>query len=139
MSFFCSENKQNQPKLLPVTQDVMTFSKYLKSAGQANFEMLNRSEEWTSECRAAYCELNEIALAKIISFNRRHAGEVDKASVLAFGRSIACKARCSWKIGCPTSKKPCARLSSGSRSLARKAGLCQFSCILTWRSGSRVC
>jgi hypothetical protein len=46
--------------------------------------VLNRSEEWNSERRDAYYNLNEIALAKMISFNRRRVGEVAKVSVEEF-------------------------------------------------------
>lgn len=56
----------------------------MKASGQANVEILGRTDEWSSECKAAYSELSEITLARMISFNRRRVGEVERISVAAY-------------------------------------------------------
>ena len=81
-----NESHKNKPKLLPLTEDVMRMSEFLKKRGQECLTALQKAtrEGFGSDAKACWMSLNEISLAYIILFNRRRVGEVSKMTVTRF-------------------------------------------------------
>ena len=86
-----SETQQNKAKLLPLTEDIMKLSTKLKETGHACLTKLHqaRASSFTSEHKKAWINLNEVALAYLILFNRRRSGEVSKMKVKNFSERQA--------------------------------------------------
>ncbi|XP_022106564.1 uncharacterized protein LOC110987795 isoform X2 [Acanthaster planci] len=74
-----NETKRNNPKLLPLTQDVVKLSKYLKEQVKASQEELERANG--PEISKAWRKLAEALLAQVVVFNRKRPGEVSKMSL----------------------------------------------------------
>ncbi|XP_072178107.1 uncharacterized protein [Diadema setosum] len=68
------EQKRNHGKLLPLTEDVVHLTNFLKERGRKSYQRLaadtSDSEAWN--------DLNEVTLAQITMFNRRRTGEMSK-------------------------------------------------------------
>ena len=74
-----SKQKQNKPDLLPCTDDMIKLVQYLKTHMSKLGEQLNdeaRSHSWHELC--------ELALTRVIIFNKRRAGEVSKMTLEAY-------------------------------------------------------
>ncbi|XP_060081304.1 uncharacterized protein LOC132560656 [Ylistrum balloti] len=70
--------KWNKPSLLPLTNDVVKFQKYLDQQIDANIKLLEskNAQGWRPLCEAI--------LVSIILFNRRRSGEVERLSLDVF-------------------------------------------------------
>lgn len=81
------ENKRNKVKLLPLTEDVASLTNVLKEKGRkcANvlkeYQLGDKTDEDREVASESWRELNEVALAQIMLFNRRRQGEVSKMKV----------------------------------------------------------
>ncbi|XP_071501222.1 uncharacterized protein [Diadema antillarum] len=68
------EQKRNRVELLPLTEDVVHLTNFLKERGRRSYQRLaadtSDSEAWN--------DLNEVTLAQITMFNRRRTGEMSK-------------------------------------------------------------
>lgn len=74
-----SKQKQNKPDLLPCTDDMIKLVQYLKTHMSELGEQLNdqvQSRSWHELC--------ELALTRVIVFNKRRAGEVSKMTLEAY-------------------------------------------------------
>lgn len=74
-----SKSKSNKPSTIPFTRDVQLFHQYLEKKSAEAVENLTKQES-----PQTYAELAKVALAQIIIFNRRHAGEVSKMTLASF-------------------------------------------------------
>ena len=74
------EVRRNKPKVLPLTEDISSMAKYLKEEGRKNLQIL-KSRSDSDVVDNAWNRLNEIALAKLILFNRRRQGEASKMTL----------------------------------------------------------
>ena len=84
------DRKRNNPKVLPLSRDIVKLSKYLDTKGQAATQVLkDEAHEDRSEADkvAAWKELSEVTLSKLILFNRKRQGEPSKMK-LAFYKPI---------------------------------------------------
>lgn len=63
-------DRQNKPELLPLTSDIMKLSNYLDS--EIKVRMTAYEEQHTA---FSYAQLVHVTLAKLITFNKRRAGE----------------------------------------------------------------
>jgi hypothetical protein len=70
----------NNPKLLPVTSDVVKFTSYLKEMQAEAMDEVLRKKFDSHYCHA-FKSLSEATLALVILFNRRRQGEVSKLTV----------------------------------------------------------
>ncbi|XP_033118365.1 uncharacterized protein LOC117117976 [Anneissia japonica] len=70
-------NKRNNPKLLPLTSDVMLLSKYLKEKAEMCTLQLNKEEPSEEVWR----ELERVTLTQLLLFNRKRQGEVSKITL----------------------------------------------------------
>lgn len=68
------ENKRNRAKLIPLTSDCQLLTNHLKEKGKDAYQALEVSNANTE----AYKDLCEVALTRVILFNRRRQGEVSK-------------------------------------------------------------
>ena len=73
------EQRFNKPQLLPLAEDIMKLSKFLRREGA--LALVRLSEERSVE---AWSDLSQIVLAYLIMFNRRRAGEMGKAKRTSF-------------------------------------------------------
>jgi hypothetical protein len=73
-----NNSKRNKKAVLPNSQEIAQFSRFLKNAQETQFEKLKAGDI------GAYQELQEIVLAKLICFNRRRQGEVSKMTLEDF-------------------------------------------------------
>lgn len=71
-----NESKRNNPKILPVTNDVVIFSKYLKQEVANGKQRLKNPTE--NDMQKSWKELAGTTLASLIVFNRKRSGEVAK-------------------------------------------------------------
>ena len=77
------EAKRNNPKLLPLTEDVVKVSQYLKDEVKSR-ELMLRSATESEEIQQLWPKLAEVLLTQVIVFNRKRPGEVSKMSLLDF-------------------------------------------------------
>eukprot|EP00057_Strongylocentrotus_purpuratus_P018934 XP_011673408.1 PREDICTED: uncharacterized protein LOC100892236 [Strongylocentrotus purpuratus] len=73
------EAKRNNPKILPLTEDVVKLSRYLQNQAKTNHEELLRSSG--SEMQKAWVKLAEVLLSQVIVFNRKRSGEVSRMTL----------------------------------------------------------
>jgi hypothetical protein len=73
------EGRFNKPQLLPLAEDIMKLSKFLRREGA--LALVQLSEKRSVE---AWSYLSKIVLAYLIMFNRRRAGEMGKAKRASF-------------------------------------------------------
>lgn len=73
------EGKRNNPKLLPLTTDVVKMSNYIKEESEKFLQLLETGNKEDRE--NAWKELNKLSLAHLILFNRRRQGEVAKMTM----------------------------------------------------------
>ncbi|XP_072039275.1 uncharacterized protein [Amphiura filiformis] len=74
-----SEKKRNNPKLLPVTEDIVALLQYVKNESQKSEVALEKYES-----KGAWKQLNETCLTHLIVFNRKRQGEVSKMKVVDY-------------------------------------------------------
>jgi hypothetical protein len=72
--------KFNNPKLLPLTSDVMKFSSHLKDLQTKALAVVSETDDNNAFC-TAFKVLSETSLAQLILFNRRRQGEASKLTV----------------------------------------------------------
>lgn len=73
------DGKRNNPKLLPLTSDVVKMSNFIKEESVRFLQLLVTGNEEDKE--NAWKELNKLCLAHVILFNRRRQGEVAKMTM----------------------------------------------------------
>lgn len=73
-----SEMHRNNPKRLPLTEDIMCLTSYLRKVGEEEQAKLSSG---TQDVPSAWKTLNEITLTQVMLFNRRRQGEVSKMTV----------------------------------------------------------
>ena len=73
------ENKRNKVRILPLTEDIMLLSQYLKKTTERCVQELQGTMN-----QAAWVTLNKVMLARIIVLNRRRSGESAKIKVEEF-------------------------------------------------------
>ena len=78
-----TRNKMNKPRLLPLTEDIVKLSKHLKEEAAKQCVIIENASD-SDNIQAAWKLLNEAALASIILFNRKRAGEVSKMSLSSY-------------------------------------------------------
>ena len=81
-----NENKRNNPKYLPVTEDVMKLTDYMKDKLQRDVETLKTAKARDMGIPAAYRELSEVTLASVLVFNRKRSGEVSRMKMVDFDK-----------------------------------------------------
>ncbi|XP_033126529.1 uncharacterized protein LOC117124408, partial [Anneissia japonica] len=79
------EAKRNNPKLLPLTEDVVKLSKYLQNQAKTNHEVLLKSG---AEIQKTWVKLAEILLSQIIVFNRKRPGEVSRMTLNDYNKCV---------------------------------------------------
>ncbi|KAL6476254.1 hypothetical protein MHYP_G00147530 [Metynnis hypsauchen] len=79
-----NEAKFNKPSTLPFTHDVQLLHKHLETTADAASQNLKKAPSPQS-----YAKLAKTTLARIIVFNRRHAGEVSKMQLKSFHEDVA--------------------------------------------------
>ncbi len=67
-------NQRNNPKLIPLTEDVVRLSKYLKEKSEECMSALENKSEVSEVWRA----LSKLTLTELVLFNRRRQGEMSK-------------------------------------------------------------
>ncbi|XP_070203323.1 uncharacterized protein [Littorina saxatilis] len=75
------KKKRNKIQLLPVTEDIVRFSRFLKEEATKCVERLESTETPLATTTETWSRLNEILLSQCILFNRRRQGEVSKMKV----------------------------------------------------------
>ena len=75
--------KFNKPQLLPLTEDIMKMTEYIKERHKLSLRCI-RQQEFDQEYRTSYRCLSECILAELIMFNRRRQGEVSKLCIETF-------------------------------------------------------
>ena len=75
------EGKRNQVKALPLTEDIVRLSKYLKDESKKCKDSLTSSSTSTVENSLCWKKLNEMTLSRIILFNRRRQGEASRIKI----------------------------------------------------------
>ncbi|XP_030854616.1 uncharacterized protein LOC115918254 [Strongylocentrotus purpuratus] len=73
------QRKRNQPKLLPLTSDVVALSRHLEVQAELCVDKL--SSGTAIENHSTWRELNKTMLAHLIVFNRRRQGEISKMTL----------------------------------------------------------
>ena len=73
-----TENKRNKPKRLPLAEDILRLTSYLKETSEEQRKIL---KEEASDSFTAWKSLNELTLTQVMLFNRRRQGEMSKMSV----------------------------------------------------------
>lgn len=76
--------QSQKPKLLPVTNDIMKLSTYLKTAGGKHLETLLGKDTEEAIFKDAWIQLAKISLAYLILFNRRRSGEMGRVKISHF-------------------------------------------------------
>lgn len=71
------QNKRNNPKLLPLTEDVALLTKYLKERAAISAASLKKAQS-TGEIQNSWKELAKVTLTQMILFNRKRQGEISK-------------------------------------------------------------
>ncbi|XP_022111412.1 uncharacterized protein LOC110990638 [Acanthaster planci] len=79
------EGRRNNPKLLPLTEDVVTLSRFLKDEVRSREEVLRNSSE-PREIQNAWIRLAEIVLTQVIVFNHKRPGEIAKMTLSDYGK-----------------------------------------------------
>lgn len=74
-------NKRNKPKLLPLSEDVISLSQYLKENVQRNINELKKDDAGKEKKDQSWRELGKLVLTQLIVFNRRRQGEVSKMTL----------------------------------------------------------
>ncbi|XP_071853109.1 uncharacterized protein [Apostichopus japonicus] len=73
-----TENKRNKAKALPLAEDVLCLTSYLKETSEVQRKLV---KEGTCDSFTAWKSLNELTLTQVMLFNRRRQGEISKMSV----------------------------------------------------------
>lgn len=73
------DDKRNKPDLIPLTSDLMKMKNYLQESIQQSFEKLNAVPN-----KANYMNLVDVALSRIILFNKRRGGEAARMLVSSY-------------------------------------------------------
>ncbi|ELT90403.1 hypothetical protein CAPTEDRAFT_202280 [Capitella teleta] len=76
-----NKRKQNKPQRLPLTNDVMLFSKYLNAEAKKALATL---EDGDSVRTKSWARPNDLCLTSLIIFNRRRSGEISKVPIDKF-------------------------------------------------------
>ncbi|PIK40837.1 hypothetical protein BSL78_22310 [Apostichopus japonicus] len=79
------QQKRNNPKMLPLTSDVVSLSTYLRKETETYLERLD-SELPEVDKMDFWKKLNKVILTHLIVFNRRRQGEVSKMTVDDFSQ-----------------------------------------------------
>ncbi|XP_071853449.1 uncharacterized protein [Apostichopus japonicus] len=74
------EGKRNNPKLVPLTTDVVLLSKYLRGEAESSLADLKKAKA-VEEIKKSWRNLAEITLTQILLFNRKRQGEVSKLTM----------------------------------------------------------
>ena len=72
-----SDRKRTGVRYLPLTEDVVKLNQFLMSEANSSMEVSNIDD---------FMKLTQVALAKLILFNRKRQGEVSKITMEAFGK-----------------------------------------------------
>ena len=72
--------KFNNPKLLPLTSDVVKLNTHLKDVQAQNYTIVQQRSFDSNFCQA-FKSLTDVTLAQLIIFNRRRQGEVSKLTI----------------------------------------------------------
>ncbi|XP_038062636.1 uncharacterized protein LOC119733132 [Patiria miniata] len=78
------EARRNNPKLLPLTEDVVQLSKYIKNHVAVRHRELQKAVN--KDVPKAWTELAELLLTQIIVFNRKRPGEVSKMTLSDYSK-----------------------------------------------------
>ncbi|PIK58106.1 hypothetical protein BSL78_04962 [Apostichopus japonicus] len=74
------QGKRNNPKLLPLTSDVVLLTKYLKEESENSMNDLSAATS-PEEVQNAWKKLSNVVLTQLMLFNRKRQGEISKLSV----------------------------------------------------------
>ncbi|XP_033638838.1 uncharacterized protein LOC117299409 [Asterias rubens] len=77
------EVKRNNPKLLPLTGDIVKLSRYLKNQVQERHKELQKTNK---DVPKVWTKLAELLLTQIIVFNRKRPGEVSKMTLSDYSK-----------------------------------------------------
>lgn len=78
-----NENTWEKPKLLPMTEDVQTFNKYIIEMAEESFKKLKNNEDMSFN----YKMLAECTLSLVLVFNRKRIGEVQFLDIQTYERN----------------------------------------------------
>ncbi|XP_033759896.1 uncharacterized protein LOC117342041 isoform X2 [Pecten maximus] len=76
--------KWNKPSPLPLTEDVSKLQKFVKEKLKDLSASLSDGIENSNPERNVYSQLSEIALIKLVMFNRRRGGEAERLTIEAY-------------------------------------------------------
>lgn len=82
-----NEKNKEKPKLLPVTQDIKKFNKYVSVLAEEAYDNLNKKFDVVSN----YKQLCECTLALVLVFNRKRIGEIQFLDIETYQRSNSIK------------------------------------------------
>ncbi|PIK39052.1 hypothetical protein BSL78_24110 [Apostichopus japonicus] len=74
------QGKRNNPKLLPLTSDVVLLTKYLKEESENSMNDISAAIS-PEEVQNAWKKLSNVVLTQLMLFNRKRQGEISKLSV----------------------------------------------------------
>ena len=78
-----TEKRKNTISLVPLTEDLITFTNFLKKQIAESLDAL----KGTPSCKASYSQLQKALLAQIILFNRRRSGEVSRLKLDEYNKN----------------------------------------------------
>ena len=76
-----TEKKRNNPKRLPLAQDIFCLTTYLKESSEVQKQVLKQGK---GDTFTAWKTLNELTLTEVMMFNRRRQGEISKMTIHDF-------------------------------------------------------
>ncbi|CAH0558836.1 unnamed protein product [Brassicogethes aeneus] len=82
-----NENKVDKPKILPLTEDVQAFNKYVTNLADKAYEKIKAGKDVV----ANYKLLAECTLSIVLVFNRKRIGEVQFLDIQSYERNFSAK------------------------------------------------
>ena len=82
------QKKRNTVQLLPLTEDIATFSKYLQNKATECMNKLETGCQGAMELTEIWRQLNAVLLTQVILFNRKRQGEVSRMTLTDYERRM---------------------------------------------------
>ena len=78
--------KRNKTKVLPLSEDVVKLTNYLKEVAAKQVQLLNEDTTEINQLHEAYDKLNSVTLTTMLLFNRRRQSEASKMTVCDYNQ-----------------------------------------------------
>ena len=82
------EARRNNPKILPLTEDVVKLTRYLQDEAKTKHEDLQKSGPGIG-IQKTWVKLAEILLSQVIVFNRKRPGEVSRMTMDDYSKCVS--------------------------------------------------